>query len=58
MTLNKDNEETQLWPVWINWEHRVVSFLEAEGFERLEYPSHDEMLWFVIGKGNEGFGIQ
>ena len=46
------------WPVWINWDRRIVSFEEVEGFERLEYPSHDEMFQFAIDKTMDGFAIQ
>lgn len=44
--------------VWVNWEQRVISFTEENGFEELQYPTHDEMFRFVVEKGNQGFGIQ
>ena len=51
-------ENTDCYPLWINWETRVISFHEADGFERLEYSTHEEMFAFAIRKGFEGFGIQ
>ena len=48
--MEKEIEEAEKWPVWINWDRRIVSFEEVEGFERLEYPSHDEMFQFAIDK--------
>lgn len=56
--MEKELEEAEKWPVWINWDRRIVSFEEAEGFERLEYPSHDEMFQFAIDKTMDGFAIQ
>lgn len=56
--MEKEREETQVWPVWVDWNRRIVSFQEAAGFERLEYPTHDEMFRFVIEKGNDGFEIR
>ena len=53
-----EKEDTQAYPVWIDWDNRVISFHEAEGFEKLEYPTHEEMLAFAIKKGSAGFGIQ
>ena len=56
--MEKEKEEAEKWPVWINWDQRIVSFEEVEGFERLEYLSHDEMFRFAIEKTMEGFAIQ
>ena len=39
-------------------EAEVISFQKAEGFEKLEYPTHDEMFAFEIEKGSGGFAIQ
>ena len=50
--------ELEVWPVWIDRERRIVSFQEAEGFERLEYPTHDEMFRFAVERTAEGFAIQ
>lgn len=55
--MEKREEET-VFSIWVNWERRVISFTQAEGFEELQNPDHDEMFRFVIEKGNEGFGIQ
>lgn len=56
--MNKENEDAQLYPIWVDWDNRVISFCEAGGFEKLEYPTHEEMLGFAIEKGFKGFGIQ
>lgn len=53
-----EKEETEKWPVWINWDKRIVSFQEVEGFERLKYPSHDEMFRLAIDKTMDGFASQ
>ena len=51
-------EEAQIYSIWVDWKNRVISFQKAEGFEKLEYPSHEEMFAFAIEKGFAGFGIQ
>ena len=53
---NKDEEKDYL--IWVDWEHRIISFQMADGFEQLRYASYDEMFQFAIQKGYEGFGIQ
>lgn len=44
--------------LWIDWVRRIVSFQEAEGFELLQYKTHQDMLNFAVIKGLDGFGIQ
>lgn len=44
--------------LWINWARRIVSFQKAEGFEELQYSTHQDMLTFAVNKGFDGFGIQ
>lgn len=44
--------------LWVDWEHRVISFHQAPGFERLEYPTRREMLEFAMEKSRDGFSIQ
>ncbi len=56
--MKQEEEETEIYSVWVDWDNRIVSFEEAEGFERLEYTSHEEMFDFVVKKGFAGFGIQ
>lgn len=51
-------EESAVWPIWVDWERRIVSFREADGFQKLEYPTHGEMFRFAIEKTTEGFAIQ
>ncbi len=56
--MEKEEAEAEIFSVWVNWETRVISFEESEGFERLEYATHEEMFDFAIKKGFSGFGIQ
>ena len=56
--MDKERETMRQWFVWVDWNRRIISFHEVAGFDRLEYPTHDEMFHFVIEKGNEGYGIQ
>ena len=51
-------EERKIWPVWVNLEAKVISFHEAEGFEKLEYASHEQLLAFAAVKEAEGFAFQ
>ena len=44
--------------LWIDWVRRIVSVQEAEGFELLQYKTHQDMLNFAVVKGLDGFGIQ
>lgn len=54
----EEKEEKSVYSIWVNWERRVISFQKADGFEEIQYPTHEEMFRFAIEKGNEGFGIQ
>ena len=56
--MDSEKEEPQAWPVWIDWDRKIVSFQEEKGFDRLDYPTHDEMFRFAIEKTMEGFAIQ
>ena len=49
---------SEVWYIWVDWEKRIVSFQEAAGFQRLAYPTHEEMFQFAIGKTMEGFAVQ
>jgi len=51
-------EEEKAFPVWVNWDRRVISFQEAEGFEVIYFQTHGQMLDFAVSKGTEGFGLQ
>ena len=55
--MQKEEEET-VYPIWVNWEKRIISFEKVTGFQELQYKTHEEMFRFAIQKGNEGFGIQ
>lgn len=54
----ENERELEVWLVWIDRERRIISFQEAEGFERLEYPTHDDMFRFAIERTMEGYAIQ
>ena len=54
----EDREEEAVFSIWVDWENRVISFSEENGFEELTFPTHEEMFQFAIERGNEGFGIQ
>ena len=54
----ENERELAVWLVWIDRERRIISFREAEGFERLEYPTHDDMFRFAIERTMEGYAIQ
>lgn len=53
-----EKEERKVFPIWVDWESRIVSFQKVDGFEKLEYPTHDEMFQFAIEKSMTGFAIQ
>ena len=54
----EEREEETVFSIWVNWERRVISFSEENGFEELQFPTHEEKFMFAIERGNEGFGIQ
>lgn len=56
--MDQEKEEMEDWPIWINWDRKIVSFQEAKDFEKLVYPTHDEMFRFAIEKSMSGFAIQ
>ena len=56
--MERENEETDVFSVWVDWQNRIVSFQQAEGFEKLEYPTHQEMFQFAIEKSMSGYAIQ
>ena len=51
-------EEEPGYFLWINWEQRIVSFHEVEGFTPQQYPSYEERFQFAVQKTMEGFAIQ
>ena len=46
------------WPVWVDWEKRVISFRPEPDFVRLDWPDYEKMLRFAVEKGKEGFALQ
>lgn len=44
--------------LWINWQDRVISFADVQGFEKLRFYTHKEKLSFAMERSNEGFKIQ
>lgn len=55
--MEKEREQT-VYLIWVDWDRRIISFHEAEGFQPIAYPTHEEMFAFAIEKGFAGFGIQ
>ena len=53
-----EREEETVFSVWVDWENRVISFSEENGFEELRFSTHEEKFKFAMDRGNEGFGIQ
>ena len=58
ITMEREEETKDCFYIWVDWSRRIVSFQEASGFEKLEYPTHDEMFQFAIEKTMAGFAIQ
>ena len=54
----EEREEETVFSIWVNWERRVISFTQENGFEELTFPTHQDKFQFAIERGNEGFGIQ
>ena len=48
----------QAWPVWIDWERRIISFQEVKEFEMREFSTHEEMFRFAYDRTEEGFAVQ
>lgn len=55
MDMERENEPGS---VWVNWEARIISFHEEEGFEEVCFPKRGEMLAFAVEKSGAGFLIQ
>ena len=53
----EEREEETVFSIWVNWERRVISFTQENGFEKLSFPTHEEKFKFAIDRGTEGFGI-
>ena len=54
----EEREEEAVFSIRVDWEAKVISFSEENGFEKLSFPTHEEKFKFAIDRGNEGFGIQ
>ena len=54
----EEREEETVFDLWVDWENRVISFFEENGFDKLSFLTHEEKFKFAIDRGNEGFGIQ
>ena len=48
----------EVFSIWVNWEKRIISFAQEEGFSEMQFQTHEEKIKFAIERGNEGFGIQ
>ena len=56
--MEKEKEQQQVWPVWIDWENRILSFREEKAFEKREFSTHEEQFQFAVERTGEGFAIQ
>lgn len=56
--MNKITEELKPFYVWINHTDKIVSFNEAEGFEKICFPSYKEMLSFAFNHSYVGYRVQ
>ena len=52
--IEKQVESTK---VWINWETNTTSFQYQEGFERMTFESHDEMIRYVADLAMKGYSV-
>lgn len=43
--------------VWINRETNTTSFQYQEGFERMTFESHDEMIRYVADLAMKGYSV-
>ncbi len=56
--MGSKEEEKEVYPIWIDWESKVISFREEPGFEKLKYPTQEEKFSFLLAKVDAGFRIQ
>ena len=56
--MDDDIGARELQSLWIDWAGHIVSFHEETGYERLEFPTTDEMMEYVVRKSRNGFRIQ
>lgn len=56
--MEKEKEQLQVWPVWIDWENRILSFREEKNFEKREFSTHEEQFQFAVERTGEDFAIQ
>ena len=54
----EEREGEKVFSIWVDWETKVISFSEENGFEELRFQTHEEKMKFAIDRGDEGFGIQ
>lgn len=56
--MDEEKEVNNDFCVWVDWEHQIISFREAEGFEKITHKSRDEMFFRVIRLVDKNFAIQ
>lgn len=57
-SMENPREKEIAYPIWIDRTEKIVSFKSAEGFEQLNFSSHEEKLAFAIEKCSSGYRIQ
>ena len=53
-----EREEEKVFSIWVNWEDRVLSFTEEDGFQERQFQTNEEKFRFVIERADVGFKIQ
>lgn len=56
--MEDDTDKRTKEPLWIDRREQIISFHEEAGYEKLEFPSVEEKMEYVIDKGANGFRIQ
>lgn len=56
--METEKEKRQVWPVWIDWDKRILSFQEVKEFQKQEFSTREEMFGFAVERTEEGFAIQ
>lgn len=54
----RDGETDALYSLWIDRAARILSFAEAEGFDRVRFKDYDQMMDCAIRISRSGYRIQ
>lgn len=56
--MKSEREPERNFVIWIDPEHRIISFREAEGFEERRFSSQEELISYAMEKCSEGNRVQ